>query len=260
MDFDGSFTLQWTPVGGEQGFEIEQTTPGNSDWQFVADVGAGTTSYAFNNLSNGQYSFRVRGIQPGQIGKYITVPGSATSVLVDQRSKVDITTRVSQAISNVSIGGNVFQLNLSLTNNSAQTYLPLLDLNVIGVNSPSGTTKVINADNGKDGKSQANAALFGYTSQVGPEQQFSPSEVSGARTLRFQDNASEMFTFDAIVTAYLGSGGSSGEFRFQVLQASSRLLPKAAAVYCRLKQVTGVMRFTANPLTKTVTVQLVSLK
>jgi hypothetical protein len=260
VDFDGSFNLQWAPAGGEQGFEIEQTTPDNSDWQFVADVPAGTTTYAFNNLANGQYSFRVRGIQPGQIGKYITDPSNSAGVLVDQRSKVDITNLVSQAISNVSLSGGVFQLNLSLTNNSAQTYLPLVDLNVISINSASGAIKVINADNGKDGKTQANAALFGYTSQVGPEQQFSPNEVSGTRNLRFQDSASEMFTFDAVVTAYLGSGGSSSSSasapNSSQQQSSSGSDPTAGL----LKQVKAVMRFTANPLTKTVTVQLVSLK
>jgi hypothetical protein len=133
-------------------------------------------------------------------------------------------------------------------------------LNVISISSASGAIKVINADNGKDGKTQANAALFGYTSQVGPEQQFSPNEVSGTRNLRFQDSASEMFTFDAVVTAYLGSGGSSSSSgsapNSSQQQSSSGSDPTAGL----LKQVKAVMRFTANPLTKTVTVQLVSLK
>jgi len=258
VDFDGSFNLQWTPAGGELGYEIEQATADGSDWQTIATVSGGSTTYALNNLANGQYSFRVRGILPGQIGKYITNPSNAAGIVVDQRSKVDITNMVSQAISNVSLSGGVFQLNLALTNNSAQTYLPLVDLNVIGITSTSGTVKVINGDSGGDGRSPATAALFGYTSQLGSDQLFSPSEVSGTRNLRFQDNASEMFNFDAVVTAYLGSGGSSSSPSSASQQQSSA--PNNSGPSLPLNQLKAVMRFTANPLTKTVTVQLVSLK
>jgi minor extracellular serine protease Vpr len=260
VDFDGSFNLQWTPAGGEQGFIIEQATADNSDWQVIATPNAGTTTYALNNLPNGQYSFRIRGVQPGQIGRYITNPCNPTGIVVDQRAKVDITNQVSQAISNVSLSSGVFQLNLALTNNSSQTYLPLLDLNVIGVNSGSGTIKVINADNGSDGKSQATAALFGYTSQLGSDQLFSPREVSGTRNLRFQDSASEMFTFDAVVTAYLGFGGSSASSGSSSASQQQSSSASNSGSLLPLNQLKAVMRFTANPLTKTVSVQLVSLK
>jgi hypothetical protein len=182
-------------------------------------------------------------------------------VLVDRRSKVDITSLVSRAVSNVSLSGGVFQLDLSMTNNSSQTYVPFVDLNVVGIGSTSGTVKVINADNSKDGKSAANAALFGYSQKLGADQQFMPAEVSGARTLRFQDSASELFTFDAVVTAYLstgnrGDGGSAGGT--SVLPAGGQ--PSGGSSGVLLNQVTAVMRFTANPITKTVSVQLVSLR
>jgi minor extracellular serine protease Vpr len=257
VDFDGVVNLQWIPAGGELGFEIEKTTPDNPEWQFVADVDAGATSYAFT-LANGQYSFRVRGIQPGQIGKYITQPGNAVAVIVDQRSKVDITSLVTRAVSNVLFTGGVFQLDLTMTNTSAQSYVPLVDMNVVGITSTTGV-RVINADNGKPGNSLANAALFGYSQKIGSDQVFSSSEVSAPRTLRFQDSAAEMFNFDAMVTAYLpagGSSGSAGAASSSQQQASSGSDPTVGL----LKPVTGLMRFTANPLTKTVTVQLVSLK
>jgi subtilisin family serine protease len=261
VDFDGNVNVSWTPVGGEAGFEIEKLTSDNPDWQFVADVAAGTTSYAFNGLANGQYSFRVRGIQPGQIGSYITQPGSATSVLVDQRSKVDITNQVNKAIANVSLSGGVFQLDLAMTNNSTQTYVPMVDLNVISISSTSGTVKVTNADNGKDGKSQANAALFGYSQKIGSDEMFSPAEVTSARTLRFQDNASEMFTFDAVVTAYLQTGGaSSSSSSSSSSQQQSSSGASATGGLAPLTQLKAVLRFTANPLTKTVTVTLISLQ
>jgi hypothetical protein len=259
VDFDGSFTLQWTPRGGEKGFEIEQSTAANPDWQVLADVGGGTTSFALSNQPNGQYFFRVRGIHPGQIGKYVTNPGNVVMVLVDQRSKVDITTLVSRVVSNVSLTNGVFQLDLSLTNNSAQTYVPVMDLNVIGITSGSGTVRVINADNGKNGASPANAALFGYSQKLGSDEQFTPNEVTGIRTLRFQDNVGELFDFDAVVTAYVSAGGSSSA---SAASSGARTPPPSSATNpgLLLNKITAVLRFTANPLTKTVTVQLVSLK
>ena len=129
---------------------------------------------------------------------------------MDRRSKVDITNLVSRAVSNVSLAGGVFQLDVAVTSNSTETYVPLVDLNVVSVNSGTGTVKVINADNGKDGKTVANAALFGYSQKLGADQLFSPAEVTGARTLRFQDGTSELFTFDALVTAYVSTSGGQG--------------------------------------------------
>jgi hypothetical protein len=258
VNFSGNFSINWTPQGSEQGFEIEKSTD-NQNWDILADVAGSTTSYTLTNQADGQYFFRVRGLTAGQIGKYVTAGSNASKIVVSQRTKVDITSMVNQAVSAVSLTGGVFQLNLSLTNNSAQAYLPLVDLNVIGISSASGTISVINADNGKNGRSAVNAALFGYSQNIGPDEQFTPSEVTGARTLRFQDNAFEMFTYDAVVTAYVGTGSGSGAAPAGGSQtppsgssAPSNLVP--------LSKVTAVIRFTANPLTKTVTAQLVSLK
>lgn len=258
VDFDGSVTLNWTPIGGEQSFEIEHSSNGG-DWELLGTAGAGAGSLTVSSLGNGTHSFRVRGLHAGQIGKYVTNPGNAVSVLVDRRSKVDITSQVSRAISNVSLTAGVFQLDLAMTNNSTQTYVPFVDLNVVGVSSATGTVKVVNADNGKDGKSQANAALFSYSQKLGADQQFTTAEVSGSRTFRFQDSASEMFTFDAVVTAYLSTGGGSGE------SSAGSTAPTGGQTSSTtpgsvLTQVTAVMRFTANPLTRTVTAQLVSLR
>ena len=261
VDFDGSVNFQWAPAGGELGFEIEKSTPDNPDWQFVADVDAGTTSYAFTNLANGQYSFRVRGIQPGQIGKYVTQPGNAVAILVDQRSKVDITSLVSRTLVGATYTGGVFQLDLTLTNNSAQTYVPLVDLNVVGITSATGTVRVIDADNGRNGLSPANAALFGYSQKIGSDQLFSPNEVTGTRSLRFQDSAGEMFNYDAVVTAYLSTGASPSSSSSSSSSASApQSSPSGDPLAGVLQKSNAVMRFTVNPLTRTVTVQLVSLK
>jgi hypothetical protein len=155
----------------------------------------------------------------------------------------------------------VFQVDVAFTNNSSQTYVPFVDLNVIGVNSGTGMVKVINADNAQDGKSLATAALFGYSDKLGTDQQFAPAEVSGTRTFRFQDSTSELFTFDAVVTAYIsGSGGGRGGVVTGSSTSGGSLTGGASGPTGLLSQVKAVVRFTANPLTKTVSTQIISLK
>jgi len=51
--------------------------------------------------------------------------------------------------------------------------------------------------------------LFSFSQRLGDDQLFSPAETTATRTLRFQDSASEMFTWDVQVTAYVGTGTSS---------------------------------------------------
>ena len=259
VNFSGNFSMNWTPQGGEQGFEIEKSTD-NQNWSILADVAGGTTSYALTNQAEGQYYFRVRGITAGQIGKYVTAASNATKITVSPRTKVDITSLVKQAVSNVSLTGGLFQLDLSLTNNSSQAYVPLVDLNVVGITSGSGTVNLINADNASNGRSTANAALFSYSQKIGTDEQFTPAEVTGTRTLRFQDNAFEMFTYDAVVTAYIGGGGPGGSSAAPSGGSPTPPSGNSTSNLLALSKVTAVMRFTANPLTKTVTAQLVSLK
>ena len=263
VSFDGSATLNWTPAGGEQGFEIEQSSASNPDWQFVADVDGSTTSYHFANLSNDNYSFRVRGIQPGQIGKYITNPGNAVSVLVDARSKVDITSLISYPVSNISLSGGVWQQDVNLVNNSTSAYVPYVDFNVVGITSASGNVKVINAENGGTGKSPSTPAFFGFSNKLGSDQIFSPAETTSACTIRFQDSASELFSWDVQVTAYVETGGSSSSSSQSSSSTGSSGSTSSGGLPISnlpLTKITAVMRFTANPLTKTVTSQLISVK
>jgi subtilisin family serine protease len=260
VDFDGTFTLNWTPIGGEQGFEIEKSSASNPDWTVVADVAGNTTSYNFANLANDSYLFRVRGIQPGQIGKYVTNAGNVVSVLVANRSKVDVTNVVSYPVSNVSLSGGVWQQDVSLVNNSPNAFVPFVDFNVVGVTSATGTVRVINADNGQNGTMPANAALFSFTNKLGADQIFDPAETTASRTIRFQNSASEMFSWDVQVTAYVANVESSG--------ASSPAPPSGSqpptgggspSANSPLTKISAVMRFTANPLTKTVTSKLIKL-
>jgi len=261
VDFDGNFTINWTPNGGEQGFEIEESN-NNTDWNLLADVSGSTTSYSLANQADGAYYFRVRAINAGQIGKFVTAPGNVSSVIVSARTKVDITSLVSYPISNVSFTGGVWQQDVNLVSNSTQTYVPMVDFNVIGVTSASGGVRVINADNGKDGRSPANAALFSFSQALGADQLFSPNETTGARTVRFQDSASEMFSWDVQVTAFVATGSSSNSSSSSSSSSNGGGSQSSSTITTNLlplSKVTAVMRFTANPLTKTVTAQLIKL-
>ncbi len=169
VDFDGSVNLSWASTSGATGYEVERSTDG-VDYELVATTGAGQTSLTLAGQPNGELTYRVRALAAGQIGSYVTAASNASSVIVDLRSKVDITSLVTRAVSNVSLTGGVFQLDAVFTSNSTQTYVPFVDLNVIGVSSATGTVKVINADNSKDGKSAANAALFSYSDKLGTDQ------------------------------------------------------------------------------------------
>ena len=145
----------------------------------------------------------MRGIQPGQIGKYVTNPGNTVTVLVDTRSKVDITTLVSYPISNVSFTGGIWQQDFTLTNNTTNNYVPYVDFNIIGISTPS--VRVINADNGGSGAARQTRAVQ-LLIEAGSDQLFSPNETSGARTVRFQDTSAVMFSWDVQVTAYVQNG------------------------------------------------------
>lgn len=254
VDFDGSFTLQWPANGGEQGFELEQSTD-NQTWQVIAGLAGNATSLPISNLANAQYYFRARAMYPGQIGLYVTAPGNVMSVLVDPRSKAEITNLVKTTMSNVSLGGGVFQFDMNMTNQSGNTYVPLTELKIVSITSGSGTVAVINADNSGNGTSVANAALFDYSRQLGPDEQFSPAEVTGSRTIKFQDNASELFTFSAIITAYQRTGGGSAGSPPPGGGSPGGTTGTPAS----LQGLTTLMRFTVNPVLKTVSVSVVRI-
>jgi hypothetical protein len=187
------------------------------------------------------------------MGLFVTLPSNVQSITIDRRGKVDITGTTGSAMSNVSFIGGVFKLDLDLTNNSASTYVPLVEVNIIGVTSTSGTVSVINADNGGNGKSVSNAALFGYSNLLGADQQFSAAEKTGARSISFRDTTSEMFSFDAVVTAYQNGGSGAGA---AAVPAGGSPAGGPSGSPLSLPSPPKVMRFTVNPLTKVITAKL----
>jgi Subtilase family/PA domain len=253
VDFDGSYTVSWQGAGGETGFEVERSTDG-TNYQTVASVGGDQTSLALTDQPNGQYSYRVRSLVPGRIGKYVTSPSNAAQIVVDRRGKVDITGQVEKAISNVSFAGGVFKLDLNFKNISTASYVPIVEANVVGISSTSGTVSVKNADNGGNGKSAQTAALFGYSNLLGSDQVFSAAETTGNRTLEFNDPSAEMFNFNVVVTAF--EAGANAAAAPAGAAPSAGGTGGSAGSGTSLQSLTRVLRFTVNPLTRTVTVKL----
>jgi hypothetical protein len=254
VDFDGAFTLSWSGSGGERGYEVEHSAD-NANWETVAGVGPGQTSLALTGQPEGGNFYRVRALFDGRIGYYVSRPGNVSSVVVSRRTKEEITALVQTAISNVSLSNGVFQFDQTLTNGSGNAYLPQVEFRVVAVRSASGTVSATGADNGGDGRSPATAALYDYSRSLGPDGVFSAGETTAARTLRFSDPRAELFTFDAVVTAYRGAGGAGSAASAAGPSGGSGAQTSGGP----LQGGTALMRFTANPLGRSVSVELLKL-
>jgi hypothetical protein len=252
VDFDGAVTLAWQPEGHERRFEVERSSDGGQTWDVIATSNAGTSSLALNNQPDGELLYRVRGLHDGQIGFYVTPASAAQTVLVDRRTLVDITNAVQTAMSNVTFASGVFQLDLNLTNATANTYLPYVLLRVVGVSSASGTVRVSNADNGGAGM-MISHAIFDYSTSLGSDQTFAGGETTAARTLRFADARGELFTYDIQVTAYQRASGAGGG-----AAAGGTSGGAAGGTSQSGLAPTSLIRVAANPLTKSVSVKLVN--
>jgi hypothetical protein len=252
VDFDGSINLSWQPTAGASSYEVERSTDG-TNYELIGSTAA--TTLALTDQPNGEVSYRVSALAPGQIGFYVTAPSNAASILIDRRSKVDITSQISTAMSNVSLSGGVFRMDLNVTNHSTSTYVPLVELNIVGITSGSGTVTVRNADNGGNGRSLSNAALFGYSNQLGADQEFTAAETTGNRSLQFNNPAAELFSIDVVVTAFQrGASGGGGEAGAAGAPAGGGA--GAGGSGTGPLSLTKVMRITVNPLTKTVSAKL----
>jgi subtilisin family serine protease len=157
VDFDGALSLSWQAVDGATSYEVERSTDG-TNYQVIASPSAGQTTLALTDQPNGENFYRLRSLSAGKIGSYVTAPSDAVSVVVDRRGKVDITSQVATAMSGVSFTGGVFRLDLNIKNNSTNSYVPLVELRVVGVNSTSGTVSVKNADTEGASRAQRSTA------------------------------------------------------------------------------------------------------
>jgi subtilisin family serine protease len=247
VDFDGNIYLSWSSAGSEQGFEVEHSTDGEN-YSLMASVDGQTTSLMTDVMDNGKHYFRVRALFNGKIGYYVTNAGDAASVIVDQRSQVNITRKVSTAISSVAFTNGVFSFDLAMTNDSNKDYVPHLNLAIRKIKSASGQVRVINADNGGDG-SKRNHAIFSYSGAVGSEQVFSSGETSNSRHMKFANPASELFQIYLKVTGYKSTNGSTSSV---TIESSSTNEEQDMTLTDQL------IELTINPVTGDIVSQLVA--
>jgi subtilisin family serine protease len=247
VDFDGSVNLSWTAAGSEQAFDIEHSTDGEN-FSLYASVNGQTTSLTTDELSRGQHFFRVKALFTGRIGYFVSDAGEAASVVVDQRSQVALTGKVSTAISEVAFNNGVFSFDMAMTNDSNKDYVPHLDFTIRKIKSGSGQVTVINADNGGAG-TKNDHAIFSYSNAVGSDQVFSAGETSGVRHMEFANPASELFQLYIKVTGYKSEGGTMESASVEAAEASTEE---------DMTLTEQLIELTVNPITGDVVSQIVA--
>ena len=259
FDFDGNLTLTWAPQGGVEAYEIEESTDG-VNYAAVRTVPGDATSAEFANVSEGTHSYRVRSITEGLIGKYVTEPGNAESVTVARRTAVDATASVSPVNKSIVFGAGVTDLTTALRNQSSTVFYPTARLEIVSVESSGNTVRVANADSGGDGVS--GVAVFDYSQLVGADLQ--PNEETATRGLRFNNPNTVLFTFTARVFASVPAGGAGAATGTAGSTGDSTSGPTGVPASGSgttgtggtLTTATKLLKFTVNPLTKTVSVSL----
>ncbi|MGI9056876.1 MAG: hypothetical protein ACR2F2_13860, partial [Pyrinomonadaceae bacterium] len=251
-DFDGNYTINWTPQGAVDGYEIEQSTDG-INWTIVGVTNGSANSGSFSNVSDGTYSYRVRAVTDGRVGKYVTVPSNVESITVSRRVEVDATGSINAVNKSITFPAGSTELVTALKNQSSTTYFPFTKLEIVSVQSAGNSVRVSNADNGGDGI--ANTAVFDYSSLFGPD--FTPNEESGTRLIKFTNPNTVLFTFTARVKSFVLTGGgtpppgvSGGGAGSGGSGASSGSGGGTTSAGSQLLQ------FTVNPITNTVSISL----
>jgi hypothetical protein len=269
-DVDGGYQLSYGYAGSPAPakFRVQESSDNGATWATLGDVPASQTAFGVAGRGNGSYLYRVAGLFAVEHGLVEGPASAARAVTVDRRAEADFTSVVQAAMvdGTVSLAGGVFQFDQTLRNASADTavFVPLR-FTVTSVSSRSGRVGVRNADNAGDGVTSP--AHFDYTAQAGADQRLAPGETSGARRLQFNNPASEMFEFTATVRGYApdaagaagasaqaggaGGGSASAGTTSGGGSASGTSLGGTAQ-----QLAAGVLRFSVNPLTRTVTVSL----
>jgi hypothetical protein len=258
FDLDGNVTLRWQPQGDVEGYEIEESTDG-VNWTVVGTARDSDIFAELTNLSEGPHSYRLRAITPGLVGKYVTDPSNAESVTVVRRTAVDATDSISPVNKTIVFGAGVTDLTTALRNQSSTVFYPTTRLEIVSVESSGNTVRVANADNGRDGVT--GVAVFDYSQLVGSDLQ--PNEETATRGLRFNNPNTVLFNFTARVIASVPAGGgtttttgSTGETTGGSTSTGSTSTGTTSTGGTLSATTTKLLKFTVNPLTKTVTVSL----
>ena len=164
---------------------------------------------------------------------------------------------VSLQASNPFSGPGLSGYDLSIKDASAQTTYTPLNTEVAQLSSASGKVTVANADNGMTGA----GASWDYSASVGADSVLSPNEVSGARTLRFNNPNNEAFSVTFNVIGSLARTGTSVSGGTQTSSSSTSGGGTSSGSTSSLPTgtITGaVFKVTYNPLLNSVKVELVS--
>lgn len=211
FDFDGNYTLTWSPRGAVDAYEIEESTDG-TNYNVVRTVPGSATSTNFANVANGTRSYRIRSITPGRIGRFVTLPSNVESITVSRRTEVDATGQINPINRSIVFTPGAAELVTALKNQSSTVFFPNIRFEITSIQSSGNSVTVANADNGGNGTTTP--AVFDYSQLVGLD--FIANEESGNRTLRFNNPNTVLFSFTARVKANVGAttgptgGGSTG--------------------------------------------------
>ena len=254
-DFDGSLNVNWTAAGTPDSFEVEESGDGGQTWNVVQSIAGNATGVAFTNLNDGTYAFRVRAIVPGRIGKYVTPPSNPVGIVVSHRAETDATANIDMQNSSITFPAGQTQIVADLFNHSTTTYYPSTRLEIVSISSTGNTVKVTNADNGGDGLSSV--AAFDYSQLIGST--LAPNSASGSKTLTFSNPNTQMFSFTVRVIgsvltgqAPAGSGGSSTSGSGSTTSSGGTTGTGTTSTGSGLLGTSKLLKFTVNPLTKTV--------
>lgn len=190
--FDGDqSTTGWTHVGYSSTTEF--TDEGVIREYFrAAGIKNIDDATGFNEMFDTEYAVRSIYAAKNRVSGFSDLSGSAGFTSSNQ----DISSAVETALSNISFANGIFQFDQTLKNKGTQnaedkTFYGPINFRVMKISNP--TVTVANADNGGNG--QSTPANFGYN------QTLAAGQTSGARTLKFNDPASQLFTFDALINA-----------------------------------------------------------
>jgi minor extracellular serine protease Vpr len=254
-DFDGTFNLNWTANGTPEAFEVETSTD-QQTWSVVQQVAGNATGVAFTNLPDGPRAFRVRAIVPGRIGKYVTPPSNPVGIIVSHRTEINASDSIDEVNQSITFPAGQAQIVAALKNHSTTTFYPNMRLEITAVSSTGNTVRVTNADNNGDGV--ATVAAFDYSNLVGTS--LAPDATSGSKTLKFTNPNNQLFTFTVRVMANVQassiSGGSTsggsvsgGSTTGGTSSGGTTTTSSGGGLLSTVR----VLKFTVNPLTRTVT-------
>lgn len=264
-DFDGNYTVNWTPRGTVEAYEVEQSTDGGNNWTVIGTTNGTATSANFTNVADGTYQYRLRSITPGRVGKFVTMPSNVETIKVSRRAETDATDLITTINRSITFPAGATELVTALKNQSNTVFYPNMRFEIVSIQSAGNSVRVANADN--NGNGVTNVAVFDYSQLVGNS--LATGAESGNKTIRFSNPNTVLFTFTARVKANVltgggtvpggsNSGGSSTTGGSGGTTSGGSTTGGTTTGGSGINSLTPrLFKFTVNPLTQTVSVTLV---